>query len=156
MSIQVRSSDFVNGGSMPPQSLCPMYKGTDTSPHLEWSAVEGAKSYAIVCIDPDLPKGGQWIHWIVTHIPSTITSLPALKPIKTKYVVLPNNEVMIQGLNTWGTYSFGGPCPSSNLPKVTHHYIFNVYALNSVITDVKDIDKYTIAKGTLVGTFLRP
>lgn len=45
------------------------------SPPLAWtSPPAGAKRFALVCEDPDAPRG-HWVHWVRWGIPATATSL---------------------------------------------------------------------------------
>ena len=70
-------------------------EGNDKSIGLNWSKIDGAKSYAIIAVDPDVPtkfddagKEGKTIsaklprrnfyHWVLFDIPSTKTMIPAL------------------------------------------------------------------------------
>src|SRR5262245_17826019 len=55
VSIQLQSPAFQEGETIPKQYTG---DGKDTSPPLRWSAPpEGAKSFALICDDPDAPKG---------------------------------------------------------------------------------------------------
>jgi phosphatidylethanolamine-binding protein (PEBP) family uncharacterized protein len=75
-------------------------QGKNESPQLQWQAVAGAASYAIVMIDPD---GSNWLHW------KAITDKTSLE----------------QGAYTGGTNEYIGPYP----PSGTHRYTIYVFAL---------------------------
>lgn len=159
MNIIVTSKELTDGQEMPQKSLCPLYKGIDLSPSLQWTQVHDAKSYALLCYDPDLPNQTVWIHWILTYIPKHRHSLPTLRPINAEHIILNNEDRLIQGVNSWGKYGWGGPCPSKTLPKIKHRYHFILYALNTKICKadnslfLKAISQNCIGKGSLTGTF---
>ncbi len=61
---------------------------TNRNPHLAWTAVDGASSYVVTCIDPDCPSAPDdvnqtdrevpadlpridFVHWLLADIPST-------------------------------------------------------------------------------------
>ncbi len=90
------------------------YRGGNKSPHLKWSdAPNGIKSFAISCNDPDAPVG-DWIHWYVVNIPSTVKEIAQGGPV-------PGVELETD----FGQKGYGGPSP----PSGTHRYVFRVYAL---------------------------
>jgi len=156
----VTSNEFKDGESMPKQSLCSRYGGIDRSPSLTWVSVPNAKSYALLSYDPDLPDRSVWIHWILKYIPATRNSLPILKPIENKYVILSNGDRLIQGFNSWDKFGWGGPCPGRNLPRVPHRYYFVIFALDTIIDDkgnfMEQLAQHTINRGEIYGTFLKP
>lgn len=76
-----------------------------------------------MCHDPDAP-GGDWVHWILYNIPASVTELEEnFQPQK----------ICAVGINSWGKKEYSGPCPPVNNGK--HHYIFTLYALNSMLTE---------------------
>jgi hypothetical protein len=62
------SYSFKEGDFMPIQYTC---SELDISPHISWSKVESAKSFAIIMDDPDAPIE-TFTHWIVYDIPSNV------------------------------------------------------------------------------------
>jgi Raf kinase inhibitor-like YbhB/YbcL family protein len=103
---------------------------------------EGTKSLVLIVDDPDAPMG-TWDHWIVWDIP----------PINK---IGENTVPGVEGLNSFRTHSYGGPCP----PSGTHRYFFKVYALdtklalnaNSKKRDLENAMKgHILASGELVG-----
>jgi Raf kinase inhibitor-like YbhB/YbcL family protein len=109
-------------------------------------------AYAIVVEDPDAPSP-PFYHWVVTDLPSTMTSFAALP--------LPAGAGV--GIASSGSAEYVGMCPPD---KAGHHYRFTVYALRKVIgarhglnaaaaSVVSAIRTNSSAKGTLVGTFGR-
>jgi len=149
--IEVKSEAFNNGEFIPKKYTC---DGEDISPPLEWSKVEGAKSYVIVVDDPDAPFK-RWIHWIVFNIPEGINSLP--EGVSKDYLDKIGAKL---GLNDFGKLEYGGPCP----PGGVHRYYFKVFALNRKI-DANEgieekklmslIDSYIIGKGKILGRYKR-
>ncbi len=121
------------------------YRGGNKSPHLKWSDIpNGTKSFALSCNDPDAPIG-DWIHWYVVNIPSTVKEIPQGGPV-------PGVELE----NDFGQKSYGGPSP----PSGTHHYVFKIYSLK--VDKLKGVTKKnfkekvkqsTIAAGELIGLY---
>ncbi len=146
------STAFENGTSIPAQYTC---KGEDISPPLSWvNPPEGTKSFALIADDPDAPMG-TWVHWVYYNIPPQVHLLPEnLQPVHTP----PPGGV--QGITSFGTRGYGGPCP----PSGTHRYFFKLYALNCTIepgetADKKQVEKSMkgciLAEAELMGTFSR-
>jgi Raf kinase inhibitor-like YbhB/YbcL family protein len=105
-----------------------------------------AKSLALTVSDPDAPEG-TWSHWVVYNI------APYTKGIKK------NTNPATEGLNDFGKYVYGGPCPPDERP---HHYIFRLYALDTVLTinegpTLSEVEKalrrHIIAQTELVGIY---
>lgn len=117
-ALTLTSTTFTNGKDIPTKFTC---DGQNISPPLAWqNAPKATKSFALTLKDPDAPNG-TWIHWVLFNIPSNITALP--ENIQT----LP--ETTQVGQNSWQRINYDGPCP----PNGMHHYIFTLYALDSVL-----------------------
>lgn len=115
-AMQITSSAFQDNEQIPDTFTC---NGKNINPPLTFvDVVKDAKSLALIVHDPDAP-GGDWIHWLVWNIPATISGIAEAS--------VP--ESAVQGTNDFGKTSYGGPCP----PSGTHHYIFELYALNSLL-----------------------
>jgi len=114
IGLKITSKDFQHEGMIPSKFTC---DGADVSPQLEWSDVlDGVKSFALTCIDPDAPVGGiGWVHWIVINIPPDVKGISQGGPV-------PGEEIR----NDFGKKPYGGPCP----PGGTHRYYFTLYALS--------------------------
>ena len=150
-SIDVKSSAFANGTSIPARYTC---DGDDISPPLSWRGVpEGTKSLALIMDDPD---ASGFTHWVIYNIPPTETGLAEGVPGMRD---LPGG--MHQGKNDFGTNGYGGPCPPKG---PSHHYVFRLYALSGTPNLPATVDQttleagmrdYIIAEGVLVGTYGR-
>jgi Raf kinase inhibitor-like YbhB/YbcL family protein len=113
VSLHVISLAFSQGGHIPKKYTC---EGNNVNPPLEISNLpEKTKTLAIIVEDPDAPHG-IFDHWIVWNI------LPN-EPIAE------NSVPGINGVNSFGTEGYRGPCP----PSGSHRYFFKVYALDSLL-----------------------
>jgi Raf kinase inhibitor-like YbhB/YbcL family protein len=118
MAFALTSSAFQANQPIPKKYTC---DGSDTSVPLTWTdPPAGAKSFALICDDPDAP-GKTWVHWVLFDIPGDTKELAEGIPGKQK---LDNGAV--QGKNDFGKVGYGGPCPP---PGPAHHYHFKLYAL---------------------------
>lgn len=153
LKLRVESSAFGMNGSIPIQHTA---DGDDIAPPLSWSAPPArTKSIAIIVDDPDAPDPAApertWVHWVVTGIPPTTTSLRAGG-------LLP--EGAVNGTNDWGKRAWSGPNP----PVGRHRYFFKVYALDIAI-HAPGISKlellaamkgHILEQGELIGTYEKP
>lgn len=131
----------------------------DKSPPLEWSGIPAeAESLVLIVDDPDAPDPTApkmtWVHWVLYNIPADTQGLEehissASLPVGTQ-----------EGINNWGRKGYGGPCP----PIGKHRYFFKLYALDTVLADLKQPNKaqveqafagHILAKAELVGMYQR-
>src|SRR5262245_37190405 len=108
MKIDITSSVFKEGDTIPK-----LYTGEDrdVSPPLQWSeAPAGTKSLALLCEDPDAPRG-LWVHWVLFNLPADQRNLDAAVPAKD---TLPSGAR--QGKNDFGAIGYGGPMPPPGKP----------------------------------------
>ena len=123
MSLELKSSDFSQGSTIPPQFTC---VGSDISPALQWnSAPAQTQSFALIADDPDAPAG-TWVHWVLYNLPASAHSLPQNFPRTDKA-----SDGTLQGRNDFGRIGYGGPCPP---PGKAHRYFFKLYALDTQLT----------------------
>jgi len=146
------SSAFVQGKSIPRGFTC---DGDDHPPPLAWSgAPSEARSFALVCHDPDAPSG-DWYHWAAFDIPADASGLAErLGPRKS-----PFREAM----NDFGKPGYGGPCPPEGHGR--HHYHFKLYALDVEHLDLpstvrcrevkRAAEAHALATAELIGTYSR-
>ncbi len=110
---------FKDAKYIPAQYTC---DGRDISPEIQFHNIpDSAKSIVVISDDPDAPMG-TWVHWVIYNIPPDSIHIPEKFPKKMKV------GVICQGINDFGKYGYGGPCP----PKGAHRYFFKVYVLDTV------------------------
>jgi Raf kinase inhibitor-like YbhB/YbcL family protein len=120
--MQIMSSAFQNGGSIPAKYGCDSQN--PPNPPLMFSGIpKNAKSLVLIVEDPDVPKTmmptGVFLHWIVTDIsPDTKGFTEGQGP---------------KGMNGMGKAGYVGPCP----PDREHRYFFTLYALDTKVGDAK-------------------
>ncbi len=116
------SPAFGQGERIPAAYTC---EGRDESPALTWSgAPADAKSFVLLCDDPDAPVG-TWVHWVLYDLPPTLTRLHQGVPADASLT-----EGGMNGLNSWHKLGYGGPCPPPGKP---HRYFFVLYALDATL-----------------------
>jgi Raf kinase inhibitor-like YbhB/YbcL family protein len=155
----VTSTSFIAGEMIPVEYTC---EGTDISPEIAWSgAIKSAKSFMIICDDPDIPvktpSMQEWVHWVVYNIPADMRSMKRLQP---RLGMMPNGAR--QGLNDFKANAYGGPCP----PFGVHRYFFRVYALDTTLdiapakatkkTVLEAAKNHIIGYGEMMGKYEKP
>src|SRR5258708_7374680 len=101
--MRLSSTAFQDGAAIPKQFTC---DGADVSPALSWQdAPAETKSFALICDDPDAPRG-TWVHWVLFNVPASVHGLPQGVPAQS---TLPAGEK--QGTNDFRKIGYGGPCP---------------------------------------------
>ncbi|GBD36386.1 Putative lipoprotein LppC [bacterium HR36] len=154
MPMVLTSPAFAQGGTIPKEHTA---DGPDHSPPLSWTdAPAGTQSFALVCEDPDAPRG-LWVHWVIFNIPGNVRSLPGGVP---KYDHLPDGSR--QGRNDFGRIGYGGPSPPRGKP---HRYFFRLYALDTLLglpagatrdMLLKAMHGHILDQAELMGTYGRP
>lgn len=149
-TVQLTSMVFGNNTSIPDKYTC---KGASVSPPLSWTAgPQGTKSYVLTMDDPDAPRG-VFTHWVIFNIPSSVNKLDENIP-KNATV----EGVGVQGVNGARNTGYTGPCP----PSGTHHYIFTLYALDTILDTAPKSTKeqvldamkgHVLATSVLVGLY---
>jgi Raf kinase inhibitor-like YbhB/YbcL family protein len=144
VAFSVTTTAFPANGVIPDQYTC---KGAGTVPTISWSGdMKGAPDVSVVVFDPDAP-GGDFVHWVVYDIPSSVTSLSSAS--------LPPGAK--QAKNSAGKVGWTPPCP----PSGTHHYHFAVFATRQPTglkaglpaNDVRNaIAVHAVAYGEIIGT----
>jgi Raf kinase inhibitor-like YbhB/YbcL family protein len=154
MGLSLTSTAFTHEGAIPARYTC---EGDDLSPPLSWSGLPaGTRSLALIVDDPDAPDPAApkmiWVHWVLYNLPTSVTGLP--EGIDTPD--LPAGT--LEGLNDWKRTGYGGPCP----PIGRHRYFHKLYALDTVLPDLKDPTKakleqamrgHVLGEAQLVGTY---
>jgi Raf kinase inhibitor-like YbhB/YbcL family protein len=134
----ITGETFEEGEFIPEKFSC---EGEDISPALDIVDVpKEAKSLALICDDPDAPVG-LWVHWVAYNIPPELQVLPQ-GIAKTEQATFDQDPsyTITQGINSWGKFGYGGPCPPPGKP---HRYFFKLYALDTKL----EFDKETAPKG---------
>jgi len=152
MAIELTSVAFEEGDTIPTKYTC---DGENISPPLAWGNVPpGTHSLAIICDDPDAPSK-TWVHWVLFNIPQEATRLP--EGIANAEIL--NNHAR-HGVNDFGKYGYGGPCP----PSGTHRYVFKIFALDSKLNLTGKVSKqqietamqgHILGGGQLIGVYSR-
>jgi len=149
VTLAVSSTSFPDGGEIPAK-----YAGQQgVSPQLSWTgAPAGTMSYVVIMHDVDaaIPAGSlsnDISHWVVWNIPASSTSISEGGPVPSGA-----NQYSLRGPQ------YMGPAPPPGHPY--HHYILQIYALNSTLdvpagamrADVeKAMEGKIIARGAYVG-----
>jgi Raf kinase inhibitor-like YbhB/YbcL family protein len=117
MSVKLTSAAFQEGGAIPKQYTA---DGRNLSPPLKWRDPPAeAKSFAVVCEDPDAPRG-TFTHWVLYNLPAESRQLG-------EGVAPEAADGATPGVNDFGKAGYGGPSPPPGKP---HHYVFKLYALD--------------------------
>ncbi len=154
-TFHLSSDAFLSGDMIPIRHTC---EGRDLSPPLTWGdPPEGTRSFALVCEDPDAPRG-IWVHWVLFNLPAQVRGLPQ--------GVEPDPELADgsrQGRNDFGRLGYGGPCPPPG--RGPHRYYFRLYALDTLLALppgatradlLAAMDGHVLATAELMGRFERP
>jgi Raf kinase inhibitor-like YbhB/YbcL family protein len=93
-----------------------------------------------------------WVHWVLYNLPPTTPDLA--EAIESG--ALPSGTR--EGVSDFGHTGYGGPCP----PVGRNRYFHKVYALDTVLCDLKRPDKaalenamegHILARAVLIGTY---
>jgi Raf kinase inhibitor-like YbhB/YbcL family protein len=121
-TFRLTSTAFEEGQRIPTEYTA---DGRDESPPLKWNDPPvGTQSFALVCEDPDAPRG-TFIHWIAFNLPAASRELSAGV---SRTETIPNGTQ--QGTNSFGKPGYGGPSPPPGKP---HRYFFKLYALDAML-----------------------
>ncbi|QGM47064.1 YbhB/YbcL family Raf kinase inhibitor-like protein [Methylocystis heyeri] len=152
--MMLTSTAFHDGAVVPRRFTC---DGENLSPALQWTcAPMDAKSFALLCDDPDAPAG-TWRHWAVFDIPSGRSELAEGAGRAEGF------EDFRQGVNDFGEVGYGGPCPPRG--HGPHRYRFRLIALNRAElvlrpgATCKEVEqeagKHLLAEAVLEGVYQR-
>lgn len=115
--LKLTSPDFVDNKPLPDRFR---YDGENANPTLKiHNAPDNTVSLAIIMHDPDAVSG-DWTHWTLWNIDPSVTEIAeGSEPYGS-----------MEGMTSWGTTGWGGPKPPAGTG--THHYIFELYALDTM------------------------
>jgi Raf kinase inhibitor-like YbhB/YbcL family protein len=123
MPFTLTSAAFEEGKPIPQQYTG---EGQNQSPPLKWSEPpSGTTALALVCDDPDAPRG-TFTHWVIFNLPGELRELGAGLARDRS---LANGA--IQGTNSFNRIGYDGPKPPAGKP---HRYFFKLYALGKTPT----------------------
>jgi Raf kinase inhibitor-like YbhB/YbcL family protein len=152
--LSVTSASIAPDGPIPPRHS---EYADGVSPALAWSAVPGARSYAIVMEDADAKPVTPFVHWLAWNIPPQVTRLPEGLQEQPR---LTEPEGLLQGRTSRGSVGYYGPRPPVDDPP--HRYHVLVLALDTVLDVPPGADRdqvlsaargHVLAKGQLVGRY---
>lgn len=161
-ALTVTSPTLTAGQPIPKQHTA---DGENTSPALAWTGAPAtAKSFAVVCEDPDVllpPTNPQpFVHWVIYNVPATAKGLPANIPIDPAAAMPAEIAGAIQRPSGFRRPIYRGPAPPPGKP---HHYHFIVYALDvaslppgltrAQLTEA--MSGHIVGQGELVATYER-
>jgi Raf kinase inhibitor-like YbhB/YbcL family protein len=122
MAIELSSTAFPQGATIPKQYTG---DGADQSPPLAWTdPPAGSQCLALICDDPDAPRG-TWVHWVLFNLPARTPGLEEAVPTTATLA-----DGAKQGKNDFGNLGYGGPAPPKGKP---HRYFFKLYALDAAV-----------------------
>jgi Raf kinase inhibitor-like YbhB/YbcL family protein len=152
--MRITSPAFAANADIPAKFTC---QGGDKSPPLAFADIPaGTRSFALIVDDPDAPDPAApkttWVHWVLYDLPPQTTGLgeavaPSALPSGTR-----------EGTNDWKRTGYGGPCP----PIGRHRYFYKLFALDTVLPDLKQPSKaglekamqgHILARAELMGTY---
>jgi len=153
------SAPDIHMGKPIPQTYA--VSGKDISPKLNWSAgPAGTKSYVLLVEDPDGGGATPIVHWLAYNIPAEIHALThSMRNIGDPTAPLG----MLQGWNDHGSVGYSGPRPPAGAP--AQHYVFQIFALDTVLRLKKDAYRdqvlkamrgHVLAKGEFIATYGEP
>ncbi|MFO0810789.1 MAG: YbhB/YbcL family Raf kinase inhibitor-like protein [Gemmataceae bacterium] len=153
VAIPLTTTAFAPGQPIPPRHTG---DGPDVSPPLAWGDVPaGTKSLALLCDDPDAPRG-VWSHWVMWNLPTTARGLPEGV---SQQAVLPDGTR--QGISDFHRVGYNGPAPPPGKP---HRYYFLLYALDTVLALdptsnrlqlMQAMQGHILGQGEVMGTYGR-
>jgi Raf kinase inhibitor-like YbhB/YbcL family protein len=146
-SLEVQSPSFNHGRPIARTHAGPRGR----SPALRWSKPpEGTREIAIVVEDPDAPSAKPFVHWVARGIAPDKGQLPE------------GAHPPVEGENDAGGHGWFGPAPPPG--HGTHHYHFEVFAVDQPLSDRAPRDRdeliealrgHVLAWGETVGTYQR-
>jgi|SRR5579862_5023835 len=158
---------FADGGQFPvkySQAAPGVATGEGLSPAITWSNVPaGTRSFVLNMHDMDVARNktsDDQAHWVVWNIPATATGLPEGVPKGSK---LADGSFQVSATGAM----YRGPGAPANGP--AHHYVFEVFALDTTIdvqpaadafetrtAVLKAIQGHILGKAVYGGLFKRP
>ena len=152
-TISIWSPAFADGQPIPIKYATSL----DLSPPIQWKNIpDRTQTLVFVMEDADSGPPDPFLHWVIYDIPPNVTALPEALPKEKKLKVIPG---AIQGKNSKRRIGYLHPAPYDQR---THHYHFQIFALDDVIDPesgktksevLTEMSGHVLAKGEFVGTF---
>ena len=152
--MRLESASFRDGEPIPREHS---RDGADSHPALAWSgAPSGTESFALICDDPDAPRG-TWLHWVLFDVPASVSGLPSGVAKAGRHAA-----GGVHGKNDYGELGWGGPAPPRG--HGVHHYHFRLYALDQKLglapgASRRELEAamkgHVLAEAKLTGTYRR-
>jgi Raf kinase inhibitor-like YbhB/YbcL family protein len=155
---------FADGSKIPNKYTCSAGAAV-VSPEIRWSQTPaGTQSFALIFhdLEPHPAKGIlDNTHWVLWNIPGTSTGLPEGVPAGS---TLPDGTHQMKRLRTnppGSPFSYYGPCAP---PGPSHHYVWELYALDTKLSlpddatrgeILKAVDGHILGASSWVGYFSR-
>lgn len=114
----ITSSAFRDHTNVPTPHTC---NGENISPALGFGDVPAQTKSLVLMVEDRDATPAPWVHWLVFNIPPTTTLVPAGR--------IPAGGT--EGIANGGTHGYEGPCPKYF--SGTHHYHFQLFALDTVL-----------------------
>lgn len=143
LELSLTSSAFKDGEVIPKRYTC---DGEDIHPPLQIDGVdESVRSLVIIMDDPDVPKAVRddqmFDHWVMFNISPEVRKIDEREVVGTL------------GNNTRGVAAYTGPCPPSQFEPKEHRYIFQLYALDTLLS-VREGASKEMVKNAMKGHIL--
>jgi Raf kinase inhibitor-like YbhB/YbcL family protein len=140
-SLDLRSDLGFSNAEIPARHTC---DGEDASIGFQWGDPPAtAKSFAFV-VDDEVRPGMVWVHWLAWNLP------PSKRTLDTG---IPGDAPgFVQGMNDFGRFGWGGPCPPKG--DAAHTYHARLFALDTTLGLGPDADRrmlYQAMEGHVVG-----
>jgi Raf kinase inhibitor-like YbhB/YbcL family protein len=153
MALKIRSPVFAEGSTIPKKYTL---DGDNVSPPFEWSnPPRAARSYALICEDPDAPSG-TFRHWAVCNIAADQDGL-------SEGAGAQSDGRFSFAVNDFGHDRYDGPRPPRG--HGLHHYHFRLAALDAELIDMppdtgadelwRAVQPHIIEEAETVGTYQR-
>jgi len=155
---KLMSPAYTEGSPIPSANTC--VTPNATSPALQWTgAPQATVAFALIFHDTEgapAKSSMDVTHWILWNVPATSTQLSASIAIDA------TPDGLSQGKNVRGVNGYQPPCPP--VGATPHHYIFELYALDSKLdlpagsprADLlKAMDGHVVGKAAYVGMVSR-
>jgi Raf kinase inhibitor-like YbhB/YbcL family protein len=153
---KMMTTAYSDGDWIPVQYTCGV--PDPISPGIQWGgAPQATMSFAVIFHDTDAAPGKSVLdvtHWILWNIPASAIQLaPDLRPGASP-------DGIQQGKNIRGVNGYQPPCPPVGARP--HHYIFDLYALDTKLDLIagatradllKAMDGHVIGKVAFIGVF---